>query len=194
METMTDNKELEQMKGQLNVLKDKLEKESLVNDRIMRRIMRKRVNTIKRYVDMTYVLILISIPYCTWVFKSLLGVSWAFVVVTDLFMVVALIYEYQAHKEVTAKGLLDESLLDVSRKVQRMKKMNAQWLLFGIPFGILWLLWIILDIPEDNDYIINVMFIIIGAIVGAFVGITFYRKRQRIAKDILSQIDELTKE
>jgi hypothetical protein len=194
METMTDNKELEQMKGQLGVLKDKLEKESLVNDRIMRRIMRKRVKTIKRYVDMTYVLILISIPYCTWVFKSLLGVSWAFVVVTDLFMVVALIYEYQAHKEVTAKGLLDESLLDVSRKVQRMKKMNAQWLLFGIPFGILWLLWIILDIPEDNDYIINVMFIIIGAIVGAFVGITFYRKRQRIAKDILSQIDELTKE
>jgi hypothetical protein len=194
METMTDNNELEQMKGQLGVLKDKLDKESLVNDRIMKKIMRKRVKTIKRYVDMTYVLILISIPYCTWVFKSLLGVSWAFVVVTDLFMVVALIYEYQAHKEVTAKGLLDESLLDVSRKVQRMKKMNAQWLLFGIPFGILWLLWIILDIPEDNDYIINVMFIIIGAIVGAFVGITFYRKRQRIAKDILSQIDELTKE
>jgi hypothetical protein len=194
METMTDNNELEQMKGQLGVLKDKLDKESLVNDRIMKKIMKTKVRSIKHIVYLSYFIIIACIFFCSWMFISILDTSWAFAGATILFMLIAIVYTYEAHKEVTAKDLLDGNLLDVSRKMLRVKRMNAQWLKFGIPCGIGWVIWFLIEMPKGADFKEDLLSIVIGAVIGALIGSLFYRKRQRAINDVLEQIDELTKE
>lgn len=79
-----DNMELEQMKEQLSVLKSKLDKEDIVNDRLMRKVMRKKVSRLKRYTYVTYVAVIIGIPYCTWACIYLLNISLWFTLFTDL--------------------------------------------------------------------------------------------------------------
>ena len=48
MESLNENMELEQLREQLSILKRKLEKETIVNDRLMRNAMKNKAKNITR--------------------------------------------------------------------------------------------------------------------------------------------------
>lgn len=194
---MNENIELEQMKEQLSVLKKKLENESILNDRLMRKAMSDKVSRINHDAVAAYVLILFAIPYCTLVFVSLLGLSWWFCGVTDLFLIIALVYTYLSHKGIRSRELLEGNLLEVSSKIARMKKMYADWLKIGIPFLVIWITWFVLEVlrhskgEETHGILIGGA---VGGVIGAILGFWKYRRIQRKAREIIEQIQEQCKE
>ncbi|GAA6528430.1 hypothetical protein LPYR103PRE_04030 [Segatella asaccharophila] len=195
METNEDT-ELGQMKEQLALLKKKLRNESIVNDKLMRKIMSDKVSKINRDTMVGYILIFLAIPYWTWLSVDMLDFSWWFCGVTDMFFIVALIYTYISHKDIRAKELLEGNLLEVSYKITRMKKMEANWLKIGMPFLVIWLTWMVLEILHGRNG--NSASILvggaIGAVIGGIIGTWQYRKKQRRAEEIISQIKEQCKD
>jgi len=182
---------LEQMKKQLSALKSKLDKETIVNDRLMRSIMNQKMKKINRERWIISSIILLGIPYCTWCFMFLLNMSVWFTVVTDVFMLVALIYTYLMHKDTKASELMKGNLIEVSRKMIKIKRMQANWLKFSIPFVVIWMAWFVIE----NLNGIDAKYVIIGGSVGAVIGAIFgtmsYRRTRRMATEVIQQIEEL---
>jgi hypothetical protein len=182
---------LEQMKKQLSALKSKLDKETIVNDRLMRSIMNQKMKKINRERWIISSIILLGIPYCTWCFMFLLNMSVWFTVVTDVFMLVALIYTYLMHKDIKASELMKGNLIEVSRKMIKIKRMQANWLKFSIPFVVIWMAWFVIE----NLNGIDAKYVIIGGSVGAVIGAIFgtmsYRRTRRMATEVIQQIEEL---
>ena len=182
---------IEQMKEQLSMLKSKLDKEMIVNDRLMRSIMNQKMKKINRERWMISSIILLGIPYCTWCFMFILNMSLVFTIVTDIFMSIALVYTYLMHKDVKKNELMEGNLIEVSHKMIKIKRMQANWLKFSIPFVVVWLSWFVIE----NLNGINAKYIIIGgsvgAVIGGIIGTMSYRRTRRMATEIIKQIEEL---
>ena len=193
MENITENAELEQMREQLNLLKEKLEKETIINERLLRRTMKEKVSSLNRDAIIIAIIGLLGIPYCTFVFANLMNISWWFIGVTDIFFLTAVIYTYISHKDIRAKELLDGNLIEVSRKIGRMRRMYANWLKFSIPFIIIWFTWFMFEaLGRNADN--GVPFAIggaIGGIIGGAIGIRKYRRMRKKTLEVIMQIKEL---
>lgn len=191
MENINANIELEEMREQLSVLKEKLEKESIVNDRMMRTIMKQKVKSIKRYTRFICILAIFAIPYCTWAFMHQMHMSVWFTAVTDIFLVLAVIYDYFIQKNIIANELMDDDLIDVKQKMISFKRKQADWLKIGIPFIVVWLGWFAFENMERADAKFIIIGGIVGAIIGSCIGIKNYMKMRRMATEVISQIEEL---
>ena len=140
------------------------------------------------------IVILLGIPYCTWCFGYILQMSIWYTLVTDIFMTIALVYTYFMHKGITANELMEGDLIEVRSKMLRMKRMQANWLKFGIPFLILWLTWFFIENMKVADA--RCLFIggAIGCVIGSIIGVTNYRKIRRMATEVIKQIEELNEQ
>ncbi len=196
MENKNENSEMEHMREQLNLLKGKLEKETIINERLLRKAMKEKVSSLNRDAIGVSAMALFGIPYCTVVFPTLINVSWWFIGVTDVFFIIALIYTYYSHKGIRAKELMDGNLIEVSRKMVRMRRMYATWLKFSIPFIIVWFAWFMYEIlhKNTNDGIPMAIGGVVGGIIGAFIGIRVYRRTRQRSLDVIMQIKELCEE
>ena len=184
--------ELDEMKRQLSELKAKLDKETIVNDQLMRRAMKTKVSTINRDAFILIIVALIGIPYCTWVFYALLHISWWFIITTTVFFLVAAFYTYYSRKDIKANDLMEGDLLEVRQKMVRMNKMNANWLKFSLPFLFVWFAWFIFEtIGNSNEAKEILTGAVVGLIIGLTIGILQYRKTQRIANEVIGQINDL---
>jgi hypothetical protein len=190
MENINTNIELEQMKEQLSVLKGKLDKEAIVNDRLMRNIMNQKVKSIKRHGRTFIILTIIFIPYCTWAFMHMHMSVW-FTAVTDIFMLIALIYDYFAYKDIKSNELMEGDLIDVKRKMINFKRKQADWLKIGIPFIILWLAWFAIENLNQADAKFVLIGGIVGGVIGACIGFKYFLKIRRMATEVIGQIEEL---
>ena len=65
---MNENFELEEMRQQMTTLKNKLDQQEIVNDRLIRHSMKKTAGNINRRYYMIMVLCLLMIPYSYWAF------------------------------------------------------------------------------------------------------------------------------
>lgn len=196
MENIIENAELKQMKEQMNLLKEKLEKEKIVNEQLLRVAMKEKVSSLNRDAIVIVIVALLGIPYCTWVFASIINVSWWFIAVTDIFFLVAVVYTYFSHKDIRAKELMDGNLIEVSRKMTRMRRMYANWLKFSIPFVIVWFAWLMFEVLGNNadNGIPFAIGGVTGGIIGTWIGIKMYRRTRKKSLDVILQIKELTEE
>ena len=191
------NYEFEEMRQQMQTLKKKLERQEIVNDRMIRKSMKRNVSSINQRNLAVCILALFMIPYCYWAFIVLAHFSMAFWVATALFNVACIVYTYYNTKDIMHPSLMQEDLLEVRRKVARAKKLNSQWLFIGIPIIILWISWFAYEAYMVNgmDGLLGFGFAaVIGGTIGGILGFRLYFKSQRQYQDIIDQIEDLTAE
>ena len=75
---MDENITLEDMRQQINLLKEKLDKENIVNDKLLRASMRQRLGVIRRNQTIEYICALYVISFGS-VYFRLIGCSWWFI-------------------------------------------------------------------------------------------------------------------
>ena len=193
MEKDINIEEFEMMKKQLEVLKDKLDKETIINEQLMRKTMKDNVSKLHKDAIIIAFVALFGIPYCTWVF-SFMHMSTLFIGVTDVFFVIAIIYTYITHKGLKSNDLLNGNLVDVSYKITKMRHLGSLWLRFSIPFMVIWFAWFIFEALKQNVEEARGMVYggVIGGVIGAIIGTIKYRKSRKKTQEILFQIKELT--
>ena len=187
--------ELDDMRQQMQTLKNMLEKQQIVNDTMMRRSMKKEVSSITRRYYGIAALGVLMIPYGYWAFVKLAGFSMAFWIATCIFMLICSAATYYNSRNVSSPRLMEDNLVEVRTKMARAKKFDSNWLLFGIPMCILWLIWFFYEASKDNDLPMSNGLIwggAIGAVIGTIIGLRIHFKTQRQYQEVIEQIEEIT--
>ena len=187
--------QFEEMRKQMEMLKSKLDKQEIVNEKILRKSMRKNVNNISRRYTALVVVAMLMIPYAYYVFVSMMGYSIGFWIATVVFMLISCGYTVWNGRDLYAGNLMEKSLLVVKQKMALAKKRDNQWMLFGIPMLILWLAYFVYEVyqkggaEEVHTLLLASAF---GGAVGLILGLTIHFKTQREYQEIIDQIEEMT--
>ena len=192
MDNYMDSRELTEMKGQLSILTQKLEKEKIVNDRMMRRATKEKISKLQHHALIKAIAIAFAIPYTCWV-THWLGFSPWFCAFTFAALVIALYADYRIHRNLRANEAMQGNLMDVRKKVLHIKQDYRDWIKFSIPILIVWLTWFVYEICQNPDIPQEAIFTGIGSggVFGGIIGFLEYRKIQRSADEILQQIEEM---
>lgn len=188
--------EFEEMKAQLALLNKKLEKETIVNERLIRRSMKEKASSLRRKAIVESIISAIMIPYFIWVMPELIGLSTGFCVFVCFMLALALGYNYYIHSHFRPDEFVYGDLVKAKKNTLMLKKFYANWLKFiGIPFIIVFLGWFAYEIKqhfqgEELQSILGGM--VIGLVLGVIIGTYRYLKTQRMADAILDQIEELS--
>lgn len=196
----TNDFELENMRQQMATLKSKLEQQEIINDRLIRDSLGRKLGKVKRQKWSKLIFIVFAMLYVPAILYWMAHLPVWFCIITMLFFGYAAIYDFYYMNGISNRDMSKEKMLDTSRCVARMKKMNARWLWFSIPFVILWTTCLIyLMINTDNGLAKEQVngFIWgcgIGLVIGLVIGAIIYVRQQRRAQAIIDQIEELTSE
>ena len=194
---MNNDFELESMRQQMNTLKNKLNQQEILNDRVMRRSMRNEVNTITRRYYIIMAVGLFMVPYGYWSFVKLAGLSLFFWIVTSIFMLICVGATYYTCRKINDPNLMNRNLVEARKKVASAKKFEADWLFFGIPAVVLWLGWFLYEVYQIHGGAIDNGFFwggCVGGIIGAVCGIKMHFKTQRQYQEVIDQIEEIVAE
>ena len=192
-----ENFELENMREQMNTLKNKLDKQMIINDRFIRQSMNKTASNISRRYNVIMALSVFMIPYGYWVFVKLCGFSLAFWIATSIFMLVCGGATYYNSRNVNDANLMRSNLIETSRKMARAKKFEANWLLIGSPLAVVFLGWFMYEsyLLHPNAFFNGLFWAgCIGGVIGAIWGFSLHIKTQRQYQEILDQIEDITAE
>ena len=184
--------ELEEMRQQMAILKDKLENQTIVNDRFIRRSIKKGVSTINKRYLVIGIIALALIPYGYWAFVMLNGMSIALWLASCVMMLLVVGFMIYNSQDMRDSRLMNNNLLDVKRKVAVAKKRDANWLWIGIPMALAWGAWVVYEMSQkvgNNDFLVP--FCIVGIVVGLLIGLIVHFKTQRHYSDIIEQIEDL---
>ncbi len=184
--------ELDEMRQQMAILKDKLENQTIVNDRFIRRSIKRGVSTINRRYLVIGIVALAMIPYGYWAFVMIGGLSVALWLASCLMMLIVVGFMIYNSRDMRDNALMSGNLLDVKRKVTLAQKRDANWLWFGIPMALAWGAWAVYEMSQkmgDNEYIVPCC--IVGVLVGALIGLKVHFKTQSRFNEIIEQIEDL---
>jgi hypothetical protein len=184
--------ELDEMRQQMAILKDKLENQTIVNDRFIRRSIKRGVSTINKRYLVLGIIALAMIPYGYWAFVMIAGLSVALWLASCLMMLIVVGFMIYNSRDMRDNALMSGNLLDVKRKVTLAQKRDANWLWFGIPMALAWGAWAVYEMSQkmgDNEYIVPCC--IVGVFVGALIGLKVHFKTQSRFSEIIEQIEDL---
>jgi len=193
---MNENFELENMREQMNTLKKKLDQQEIVNDRIIRKSMRNTANNIKRRYYAIIALTLLMIPYTYMVFILNQGLSMAFWIATSILMLLCAGATYYNSLNVSNSNMMSNNLVEVGQNMARAKKFDANWLFFGIPAAIAWLVWLSWELYQLDSEAARYMIYgtICGAVLGTILGFKMHFNTQHQYQEIIDQIEDLKAE
>ena len=187
-----DVADIEQMRRQLSLLHQKLDRQAIVSDRLVRDAVRTKAGSINRDAAIITTVALLSVPYCVWLFNYL-HLSCVFTIVTVFYFLVAVAYDVYSRRGFRASELSGSPLAEIARRTVRMKLLHARWLRFSIPFLVVWISWFVYEIlsltslPEEERTGILIGGAV-GGVLGATVGYFTYRRTQRLAAEIIEQV------
>lgn len=187
--------QFEEMRKQMEMLKSKLDKQEIVNEKILRKSMKKNMNNITRRYTILMVLALLMIPYAYYVFVNMMGYSIGFWIATVVFMLISCGFTVWNGRDLYTGNLMEKNLLEVRQKMALAKKRDNQWMLFGFPMLILWLAYFVYEVYQKGgaeEVHTLLMASAFGGAVGLILGLTIHFKTQREYQEIIDQIEEMT--
>ena len=194
MEENLNTIELNEMKQQISLLRRKLEKETIVNEKLIRASMRDKLKAVKRKSYILCAVVIAAIP--CWSSPIFDFHSIWFIGVTIAFLFIAVAYEIYCNQLLSTQNYVSGNLIDEARKLNRYKQLSRQWHWFSIPFLFIWLSWFVYEATSVGDFYANNILIggLIGGTIGGVIGWRIYRKGQNTVSEVIEQIEELTGE
>ena len=186
--------ELDEMRQQMAILKNKLDDQTIVNDRLIRRAIKHSASTInKRYLVIS-IIAFAMIPYGYWAFVVLNGLSIPLWIAMSVLMLAVIGFCIYNGHEMRKNDFVSNNLLDIKRKTLKAKKRDAMWQYFGIPTAIGWTAWVGWEMTQklEGDFLkFFIPWFIICVTAGALIGLKVHFKTQRHYRDILEQIEDV---
>lgn len=198
MENSNNNNELHelsQLRSQLELLRNKLEKEEIVNRRILQNAIRRSVSSLHRKGLFFVIIGLAAIPYMIWAF-GFMGFSTLSCVVTCIFLAIAVAHTIWSHYGLSPDHFANDDLVLFGRRVAALKRRYTSWFYFSIPFLVVWffIMWReVMSLNPSHEMVIAITSgAAVGGIIGLIAGIRMWRSVQRTASQLLEQIETLT--
>lgn len=192
--------QLEEMRQQMAVLKEKLEKQEIINDQLMRNTIGTKLRKIKVEQRRKIIFIILGLLYVPAILHYLLHTDLWFTVVTVLFFAGAGIFDTYYTWGINDEDLQNKRLLETRERIIVMKRMNARWLWFSIPFVIVWFILFVWQVYSNDSELQElggttplIIGAVVGGVIGGLIGMVKYKKQQRRATELIEEIEELAK-
>ena len=189
--------ELEEMREQIGILKDKLEKQNIVNEQHIRRSMKSKMSSINRTIAGTIIAGTFALPYCSWFFWSQ-DLSKLFIVATAIMLTVCLGLTILQQVRLKNLDFSGSNLVETAEQLSKVKKHYSEWHWVALPMVIIWLGWLMYEMLNKmgtEPYVFGFCCgAAVGAIIGGIIGFRINRKVIRKTGEILEQIEELQRE
>ena len=196
---MTSDYELDMMRQQMATLKNKLDQQEIVNERLIQQSIGSQLRRMRFLKWRKLVIILLGMIYVPGIVFWMLDLPLWFALVTLVFFGIAAVYDFYYMNGISENNMSRQQLLDTSNRLVKMKKMNARWLWFSIPFLIVWLTIFIYLVCMQGSMNEEEMKGFLygcggGLVIGAVLGTMVYLRQQRSAQNLIDQIKELEEE
>lgn len=192
---------MEQMREQMQMLHNKLEKQEIVNDQLVKKSVKSEMSWIKKFVYLEF-LMLPVIGLVWYGIKMMFDLSWLNFAILMVMSTVDVIWDYRVNiASLDLDKVEKNSLSDTLQKLVKMKQMRTKSFFIMMPLCALWLVWTGVEMwmvlgSFDNDSLqmaaVNGGFVglIIGIPIGLYAAIRLYRKMQHTNEEMIAQIEE----
>ena len=192
--TLVSN-ELEQMRAQIGALKEKLDKQAIINDQHIRRSMKSRMSDINKTVTATIFLGVFALVYNTWFFYRQ-GCSIGFTILTGLMLAVCLGLTIVQKINLGKMDLSKGNLVETASYLSKLKRHYQNWYKIAIPMLVIWFGLMMYEMTQILDLKSSMAIgfycgAATGAIIGGIAGFRINMKIVRKTTEILEQIEEL---
>lgn len=195
--------ELEQLREQMAVFKNRLSKQQIINERLVRNSMGSKMSWIKNFIWIEIAMVpLLLITMAG--FHASAGLSWWLFAFLAIGLIADVTGDFIINR--IPKGqLLSGDLVATSQRLIKMKKQRASWFIAGLIFMTIWLVWFIIEVAMKLDcgctlphhgtvVAIMVAAIAIGGLIGGFIAWLIFRKMQKTNNQLIEQINQVTNE
>lgn len=190
-----DSKEMLEMKEQLSLLIKKLDKETIVNERMIRRSMKEKADRLNRRLIVEILVSLIMIPFFICVLPNLSKVSMPFCIFSAGFFALGVLYDFYMYLRFRPQKFIEGNMIEARRDTLNFKKQTLRWTYcIGIPFLVVYIAWFVYEkMQYYQGEILKIVLVsaLIGFLIGGAIGINVFLKDLRTTDDILRQIEEL---
>ena len=188
------SQELEQMRLQVDIMRKKLEKQTIISDTHIRNSMKSKQYEMTKIIACTIFIGALSLPYCIWIFYKF-GFSLLFIVATGLMLVGCLGITIKQRSSLKSFDFTQGNLVDVATKLNKVKTHYHEWIKIALPMILLWTSWLVYEgITRMEPSPIQMGFLTgigVGVILGGIVGYRINRKIVSKSTEILEHIKEL---
>lgn len=192
-----DNMELEQMREQISLLREKLRKQEIVNEQAVMQSVKRGVRSINRRGIGHSIFGILAVPLCCTIFADL-GVSGSFVMWTGIMLAVCAIATIYAHWGLNMVNVSRDDLLKVGLRSLHLRKIYKSWYFFAVPMLVVWgyFLYGELSALATNAQELHAILIgaLIGGCIGGAIGIKLHFKTLREVDEVLEHIHDLMQE
>lgn len=196
METNGINmQELEQLRSDYALLKERLDKQEIINDRLMASTFSAKVKEIHSVSWVTYLcglFVLIVAPYSF--HYGPLNLSWYFVIATDIMMLVSMYFTWKWHHDLKNPEAGTLSIKEFAQSVKTLKVRYQNWLKISIPMILVWIGWMLAEMYFQMDSLVltiaMAVALLVGAAFGGILGYSLHRKVVNRCDEIISQTGE----
>ena len=188
--------ELEQMRTQIGMLKQKLEQQAIVNDTHIRNSMKSKISDLNRTILGTIFAGIFAVIFAPVTFY-VQGCSLIFVIATAIMLAVCLgLTIVQKINLGSMMELSQDNLVETARKLSKVRTHYKEWYRIARPMILVWVGWMIYEMVntigiESPTAIGFYCGAGVGLLIGGIIGSRINRKVVRQANEILAQIEEL---
>jgi len=175
-------------------LRETLESQKIVNERILRNSYKQDVRRLRLKSRVPIIAGFAVIAFLPSLHN--LGFSVPFLIFTAVVMAIAMIATALIDRLIPD---MDENLVSAAENVVRYRKINKDWIKFGMPMLVVWLgffiwdLWVNTDVADSGLALPVGIGMAVGVIVGLLVGLKVRRDILDTSTELLDQIEQLKK-
>ena len=187
----TDNI-LSQMQQQLRQMKEKLEGETIVNEKILRNAYRKTLGSLQRKALRQTIIGIVAMLLSLNLLN--VGFSIPFVIATEVMLAFCLAATIIINNRLPK---MDTDLVTAAKGIVRFRKGYANWLWIGIPLLILWLGGMVYEIMKNEAFPSEAKYAMliglgVGIVIGGAIGLILRHNILSKSDETLAQIKDLT--
>lgn len=192
-----ETNELNEMRQQISILKEKLNQQEIINDSMIKEYMHGKVNDIKRKIIICNSCAVFSI--IVFFFEYIEGhYSLPFMIATALLMISCIFANWYIHRNILDTSIFTNNIIITTQEFVRVKTLNHRWLIYSTPLLLPWIAWVayeellnVIGYFDMKIYSIILLFFSLFALLGFFLGYRMYKKVMKSCDDIIAQLDRI---
>lgn len=199
MENLNNNdfNELDDIRQQLNAIKNKVDEQGHLNLPLVKEAIKGKMKNVHRTSMMLAAAGMFCIPLFIWM-KYDQNLSWPLIIVTIVLMLSSIIVDYFINRiDVQRMG---DDMVETARRLTKMKANRSKSHRISLTVAMLWLLWFIYEFYKSHLALgemaarMSVIPIIVGATIGATLGVFLYHRMQCDIDEMIRQINDVNRD
>ena len=187
--------ELQEMREQLAALKEKMNAQEVVNDRLIRDILIQKKKSVDKNIWVVGAAGLFTITVGNWGFYQW-GVSSWFLIGTTIFMLVCFLMTIIPHNWVKKEDIQYGNLLVAAKQARRLRKLYKDWEIISLVLAIIWAAWLFIEFSAaiENKQMLHVLIVasVVAGTIGGIIGLKISRKVMHTLDEMIQEIDQMS--